>query len=259
MRGKSQNPALRFASDSSDNLSFRSVWQGISDLLFPPSCPACGEMLLADSCILCPRCLQEISLVRSPLCTVCGREMRDSVSGDHHCGRCLRQTPPYSSARGVAHYREPLSSLLHRLKYQGETSVLPALREVIELQVPCVLPEGERVVPVPLHAARLRQRGFNQALILAKLFFPGQKNSLLVDTLIRTRHTISQTGLDGKARRKNLHKAFAVRFPERIRGRRIVLVDDVFTTGTTVAECSRTLLGAGAADVRVVTLARVRE
>lgn len=232
---------------------------GVSDLLFPPFCPVCGRRLLPAGRGPCPLCLQDISLVGSPLCTVCGREMADSTVGDHHCGRCLRRSPLYSSARSVAHYQDPVSSLLHRLKYQGDTSVLPALREIIRLRGPWMLRERERVIPVPLHLTRLRRRGFNQALILANLFFAERKDSILIDTLIRKRHTTSQTGLDGKERRRNLHQAFAVRFPERVRGRMIVLVDDVFTTGTTVSECSRTLLGAGAEDVRVVTLARVRE
>lgn len=258
-REKGQGSSLCLAPNPTGIFSLRKWLKGGSDLLFPPSCPVCGVRLFSDSQTLCPRCLGNVLLIRSPLCTVCGREMSDSTDGDHHCDRCLRSPPPYSSARGVAHYQEPVSTLLHRLKYKGETSVLPALREVIGLQAPCTLREGEKIIPVPLHLARLRRRGFNQALILANLFFSERKDSILIDTLIRSRHTISQTGLDGKARRKNLHQAFAVRFPERVRGRMIVLVDDVFTTGTTVAECSRTLLGAGADDVRVVTLARVRE
>lgn len=169
------------------------------------------------------------------------------------------QVSPLLFGQGLVHYQEPVSTLLHRWKYRGETSVLPALQEVIGLQPLSSLQEGERVIPVPLHGSRLRQRGFNQALLLAKLFFPKHKERILIDTLIRIRHTIPQTGLDGVARRKNLHQAFTVRLPERVRKRKIVLVDDVFTTGTTVSECSRTLLRAGAADVRVVTLARVRD
>lgn len=237
----------------------RSWLKGTVDLLFPPLCSFCGRSLLADGHAFCAHCLQEVLLIRSPLCRICGREMRDSAGGDHHCGRCLDKSPPYSSARGVVHYQEPVSTLLHRLKYQGETSVLPALQEVIGLQPLPSLQEGERIIPVPLHGSRLRQRGFNQALLLAKLFFPDHKESILIDTLVRIRHTTPQTGLDGVARRKNLHQAFTVRHSERVWKRKIVLVDDVLTTGTTVSECSRTLLRAGAADVRVVTLARVRD
>ncbi len=242
------------------DLFFLQKWlKGIVDLLFPSLCPVCGTGLLPDGQTLCSLCLQDVSLIRSPCCTACGREMIDSAAADHLCGRCLRKSPPYSSARAVAHYQEPVSGLLHRLKYQGEISVLPALREIVGLLSPFPLQDSDRIVPVPLHLSRLRQRGFNQALLLANLLFPNRKDLILVDSLIRVRHTIPQTGLDGGDRRKNLHQAFTVRFPERVRRKNIVLVDDVFTTGTTVSECSKMLLRAGAAEVRVVTLARVRE
>lgn len=243
----------------SDRSFFQKWLKGFVDLLFPSVCPVCGTGLLPDGHTLCSFCLQDVSLIRSPLCTACGREMIDSTGADHLCGRCLRKSPPYSSARGVAHYQEPVSGLLHRLKYQGETSVLPALLEIVGQLPSFPLQEGDRIVPVPLHVSRLRHRGFNQALLIAYLLFPNRKDLILVDTLIRGRHTIPQTGLDGGARRKNLHKAFTVRFPERVRRKKIVLVDDVFTTGTTVSECSKMLLRAGASEVRVVTLARVRE
>ncbi|MBU0962154.1 MAG: ComF family protein [Proteobacteria bacterium] len=259
MKKKDQMSASPRSSNLSGLLVLRKWMKGATDLLFPRSCPVCGTSILADGHTLCPECVQDISLIRSPLCTTCGREMTDSAAGDHCCDRCLRKPPPYSSARAVVHYREPVSALLHRLKYQGETAVIPVLQEIIGMQPLCTLQEGEMVIPVPLHISRLRQRGFNQALILAKLFFSNRKERILIDTLIRVRHTVAQTGLDGLARRKNLHQAFAVCFPERVRKRKIVLVDDVFTTGTTVSECSRMLLRAGATEVRVVTLARVRE
>ncbi len=139
--------------------------------------------------------------------------------------------------------------------------MLPALAQVV---APFLLdslsdfqPETDRVVPVPLFPARLKKRGLNQSLLLARIFFPAAGATLLVDALIRTRNTPPQTTLDGGARRKNLRAAFAVSRPEAVCGHRIFLVDDVLTTGTTVSECTKALLGAGAAEVRVVTVARV--
>lgn len=181
----------------SDRSFFQKWLKGFVDLLFPSVCPVCGTGLLPDGHTLCSFCLQDVSLIRSPLCTACGREMIDSTGADHLCGRCLRKSPPYSSARGVAHYQEPVSGLLHRLKYQGETSVLPALLEIVGQLPSFPLQEGDRIVPVPLHVSRLRHRGFNQALLIAYLLFPNRKDLILVDTLIRGRHTIPQTGLDG--------------------------------------------------------------
>lgn len=257
-RRNKQIPAVSRAATGA--VPFLEKWlQGSTDLLFPPSCAVCGISPLPAGHAICHCCLQDVSFIQSPLCPSCGREMGDSAGSDHLCGPCLRKAPLYSSAQGLVHYQEPVSRLLHRLKYQGDTSVLSALREIIGGRDLLTLREQDRIIPVPLHVSRLRQRGFNQSLLLAKLFFPNQRDLIQIDTLVRIRHTIPQTGLDGVARRKNLHQAFLVCFPERVRGRKIVLVDDVYTTGTTVAECSRMLLRAGAEEVRVVTMARVQE
>jgi ComF family protein len=243
-----------------EQVSVLQEWlKGAKDLIFPRSCLACSAYPLAAARGICNECLQDVSLIKTPLCRVCGREMPDSTAGDHSCGSCLRKKPPYSSARGIAHYQEPLASLLHSLKYQGDTTVVPALQEIIALSAPAKPDEDVRIVPVPLHIHRLRQRGFNQAQLLAQLFFPETKNLILTDTLQRIRHTDPQTGLDGIARRKNMSKAFCVQNGGQIRGRKVILVDDVYTTGTTVAECSRVLFAAGAREVHVLTLARVRE
>jgi len=113
------------------------------------------------------------------------------------------------------------------------------------------------IIPVPLHKKRLRQRGFNQALELARLFFPGEKRRIQPTILLRSRWTTPQTGLDGKHRRRNLAGAFQVRDARRVQGQRILLIDDVLTTGSTVNECARVLRQNGAGNVEVLTLARV--
>jgi len=143
------------------------------------------------------------------------------------------------------------------LKYAADTSTLPALAQVIGSFVHDFYSATDRIVPVPLFPARLKKRGLNQSLLLARIFFPEAGDALLVDALIRTRNTPPQTTLGGAARRKNLRGAFAVRNPAAVQGHRIFLVDDVFTTGTTVIECGKALLAAGAAEICVVTVARV--
>ena len=229
------------------------VW----DLLFPVSCTICSASISRPDSALCPVCLENVRLISSPFCTVCGLEMESSAPGDHLCGSCLRKRPPFYSARAVARYQEPVSTLLHKLKYQGDTSVLPALQEVVNLFSVISIDHADRIIPVPLHRCRLRIRGFNQAKLLAELFFQGCREQLLLDCLERRQYTEPQTTLDGDARRKNLRQAFMVRKAEQIRGRTVFLVDDVYTTGTTVAECSKVLLAAGAHAVKVVTVARV--
>lgn len=231
--------------------------QAMGELIFPPFCLACGGGVNGEEKAICASCRQEVAYISSPLCRSCGRVLNDSTGGDHLCGMCLQNRPAYTSARGIVHYQEPVTDLLHRFKYQGDTSVLPAFKAIIRNTKVFELQDEDRVVVVPLHLKRLRNRGFNQALLLAELFFPDRKKQILVDALQRIRHTVPQTGLDGITRRKNLRKAFAVSTPEKIAGRRIILVDDVYTTGTTVNECSKVLLRADAVEVHVVTLARV--
>lgn len=239
--------------------SFTSLIRAGSDLLFPPSCVVCSIPLFQSQIGLCERCRQKIPLICSPLCTVCGRELCDSAKGDHLCGLCLRKTPFFTSARGIAHYQAPVANLLHRLKYQTDFSVIPALREIVRMGAPVHLSKDDRIIPVPLHRHRLHSRGFNQALLLAELIFPDGKACLLRNVLLRIRSTTPQTGLSGMERRRNLKNAFTVCKASKVQNRKIFLVDDVYTTGTTVSECSRVLLAAGAKEIHVLTFARVNE
>jgi len=235
--------------------------RGCVELIFPRRCYFCGITLPHPGQVICADCLAGIHYLQSPLCSCCGRELPDSSGGDHLCGVCLRRPPVYTWARAVVCYEAPVSQLLHRLKYAADTRTLPVLAQVVTPLTETLRGhfqgESDRVIPVPLFSARLKNRGLNQSLLLARLFFPQAGNALLVDALIRTRNTPPQTTLDGLARRRNLRAAFAVRDPAAIQGRRIFLVDDVLTTGTTVIECGKALKAAGAAEIRVVTVARV--
>jgi len=231
------------------------------ELIYPSRCYCCRIGLTRKGQVICADCLSKAHYLQSPLCSCCGREFPDSSGTDHLCGFCLRQPPVYGRARSVVRYEDPVSHLLHRLKYAADTSTLPVLAQVIEPFVHGLAQEfqsaHDRIIPVPLFPARLKKRGLNQSLLLARIFFPKAGDTLLVDAMTRTRDTPPQTTLNGDARRKNLKGAFAVRDPDTVQGRRIFLVDDVYTTGTTVTECGRALFAAGAVDVYVVTVARV--
>ncbi len=242
-------------------LPWKKWGRGCVELVFPVHCVVCRIALGQEVGHFCPECLSKVPFVQSPLCSCCGRELPGSAVGDHLCGSCLRKPPVFAQARAVVRYEEPVSHLLHRLKYGADTATLPLLAQIAapfaarisdEFQ-----PDRDRVVPVPLFPKRLKKRGLNQSLLLSRIFFPTVGDALLVDALIRIRDTVPQTTLDGAARRRNLRSAFVVQYPDQIRGRRIFLVDDVFTTGTTVTECGKALLAAGAVQIRVVTVARV--
>jgi ComF family protein len=128
-----------------------------------------------------------------------------------------------------------------------------------ERQPRLALSPPDLIVPVPLHPERLRQRGFNQAQLLAGIFFPERRQKLHLSLIQRLRATPPQTGLTGEMRRRNMKGAFGVTAPEQVAGRTVLLIDDVLTTGATVEECARVLQRAGAGDVQVLTLARVED
>lgn len=228
------------------------------DLLFPPRCILCGvSTVLAVPDCLCRQCWQRIDYLKPPWCTTCGTAVTGNPVHTHYCGACLRHPPPYRQARSCIRYDQPARLLLHRLKYHGDTTVLPAIRHIIAHSGSHDMATADLIVPVPLFVKRLKARGLNQAEILAHLFFPDRAESIRTDILTRVRDTMSQTALSGSARRNNLRSAFQVQKRACVKGGRICLVDDVFTTGTTAAECAKILMNCGAKEVWVLTLARV--
>ncbi len=239
----------------------QNIYQGFLDLLFPPRCLSCDVRLpYRSNPLFCGDCYTIIDFVREPLCSCCGRHFPKAAGGNHFCSLCLRRKRHYSSARAVVHYNDPMVHPIHSLKYNGKTAGLSSF-SVLKKSLHHLkdMEKQDVIIPVPLHKKRLRERGFNQALLLARAFFPNLKNKIKPMLLERHRYTDPQTGMDGAARRKNLKNAFRVKYPDTIKVKNILLIDDVFTTGTTVNECSKTLKRAGAKDIQVLTLARVKE
>lgn len=233
-------------------------WQGLLDLVIPPHCSICGCLLAPGGKKgICPACLMRVTYLGESQCFVCGRELHGPPGSVHRCSSCLGQPPSYIRAKSIIRYAPPVTDLLFRLKYHADTTVVPALRELITGYDFSPFMAGDLVLPVPLFRRRLQDRGLNQSLILARIFFPELSTRIAPDLLSRIRWTAPQTGLTGAARRQNLRGAFQVKDARLVSGKSLILVDDVFTTGTTVAECSRVLRQAGCREVAVVTLARV--
>lgn len=232
----------------------------ISDALFPPSCIACSDVLASvQEKGFCRECTQSILFITQSRCPVCGIIFPDSPASDHVCGECLEVRPHYSFARAALVYEGIIHDAIHRFKYGRN---LTCGRVLADLLADFDFPDMDwsvfdLILPVPLHIRRLRERGFNQSLILARAL--GKKHGVDVDfsLLKRRKLTLTQTGLDKKEREKNIKGAFVVSHPERLRGKNIILVDDVYTTGATINECAKTLKKAGSAQVAVITLARV--
>jgi ComF family protein len=234
----------------------RDVVGGLWQLLFPPACTVCRIRVAPDSVsTMCPSCREGLVFLKPPFCALCGMELAGGADRSHRCGDCLRRPPPFILARSLVRYEQSVALLLRRLKYHGDTSVLPTIVEILAEFRLDEFTDCQVIVPVPLHLERHRQRGLNQAALLAQAFFPGKEASIRRDLLVRTRNTPAQTTLTGHQRRRNLDGAFAVRSGMSVTGM-VCLVDDVFTTGTTVSACAKALLRHGAEEVRVLTLAR---
>ena len=231
----------------------------LADLVFPPKCIQCGVLLqTAGDLALCPACLSRITFIRSPLCSCCGAPFDSRIGDDHLCGSCIASEPPFVAARSAGVYDEVLLEVVHRFKYNRHW---PSGKVLERLMIRHIWQDVDPnrydlVLPVPLHPRKLRQRGFNQSVILGRALAGHHRVPLRVDLLRRTGYTLPQVGLDAKDRHKNVKGAFDVRRREEIEGRRILLVDDVYTTGSTVGECARVLREAGASEVVVLTLAR---
>jgi ComF family protein len=228
------------------------------DLIFPPRCLLCAKFLkIGDVGGLCPGCQKDIYYLQPPFCVCCGEKVAGDQNRRYLCGACLSHPPPFLKARAVIDYDQPISGLLHRLKYSGDTTVLPGFEHIIKNAHNLMIPPSDLIVPVPLSPKRLKGRGLNQSILLARLFYPERLCDIRADILKRMRDTPAQASLSGSARRKNLRGAFAVGDKGAIRGKSLCIVDDVYTTGATVSECSKTLLAHGAHEVQVLTLARV--
>lgn len=209
---------------------------------------------------MCPECLDSIEPLAGDRCLICGERLFTGFA-QTLCGECMKERPSFEKASAYGSYTDGLRELIHLLKYDHVLPAAKVLGRMLGEAVSDLAPEfGDRaplVVPVPLHANKLKQRGFNQSELVAKAMAKGfeRKLELAPELLVRKRETDSQTGLTRQQRIANLRGAF--RATSEIAERDILLVDDVFTTGTTVSECARVLRRAGAQRVWVATIARV--
>ena len=234
-------------------------WHALIDFFFPPKCLFCGSSLgeLPDD-HPCPLCTERIKVFPHPRCPCCGLGFGDTPGEDHLCSQCLTEERYFTRARAIGPYEGLMADAIHRFKYQGASRLAKPLGTFLAEYKDPEFPfsDFDRILSVPLHPRRLRQRGFNQSLLLARCVSRTHSIPLDFTTLRRTRHTEPQTQLSGSERQKNIRGAFEVRRPEAISEKHILLIDDVFTTGSTVQECAKVLLKAGAKRVDVLTLAR---
>jgi ComF family protein len=239
--------------------------KSLIDLIYPPRCPIC-RVFLRDRVVLlsgqdlpfCHDCFKGFTEITSPICALCGRPFSDGIEQDRICVDCLRKRPSYDIARAPYLYDGALMEAIHELKYAQRSYLADSLGLLLALYAQTWIGglKGCLVMPVPLHPRRLRARGFNQSLLLSRCVAATTGAQLDFLSLRRTRYTKPQTELSSEERRRNVRKAFEVVKPEAIKGRTILLVDDVSTTGSTLNECAKALKRAGAQAVLCLVLAR---
>ncbi len=223
---------------------------GALDLIYPPQCAICGRL---DSNCFCEECYQSILRLEPPLCRVCGVPCED-----YRCRHCLDHQPGFDYARSAGVFDGALREAIHAMKYRGcRTLAAPVARLMIEQFGVVGLPESmDVVIPIPIDAQRMTQRGFNQAADIAMALCAGKGFRFDDTVLVKPKRTAHQVEISFEERRTNLSGAFSVTKPSAIVGKRVLLVDDVFTTGSTLSEAAQTLKRAGATIVVCYTSAR---
>ncbi len=230
----------------------------VLDAVLPPQCLSCRAPVDSHGQV-CSICWSEIDFISDPRCAACGRPFEYDVGPRALCGACIAEQPVYGRARSVMRYGERSRGLVIGFKHGDRTERAKTFGDWLVRVGEEILPAADALVPVPLHRMRLLSRRFNQAAMLALV--TGRRSGVPVQLrlLVRNRATPSQGGLNAGERRANVRGAFAVRPGQerQVRDRRLVLVDDVMTTGATVSACAQVLLKAGAAAVDVLTLVQV--
>ncbi len=230
----------------------RSPLSIILDLLFPPRCMGCGRR----GGWLCPACDGELRPVSPPLCARCGRQW-DGRSGDGRCPACRGTRSGLDGLRAAYYFEGPIRRGIHGLKYRGQRSLAEPLTGLLLPAFDALPWAPDVVVPVPLYPSRQRQRGYNQSKLLAGTLARERRLEMVEGAVLRRRDTPPQIGLDAAARRANVAGAFAGK-PGALAGWRVLLLDDVCTTGSTLEACADAAREAGAVVVWGLVLARPR-
>jgi ComF family protein len=224
----------------------------VLNMLFPETCPVCSDTSSDHATApICTGCWDSIQPYEGPKCDKCGIPLNSDLSIT--CGECIKNEPAYKSVRTFGLYKGPLRKAINLLKYHNIKRLSKPLSEMIlRMEIPRV----DAVIPIPLYKDRLRQREFNQSALLAKYTAKKTGTSLLVGCLVKIKETLPQVGLSSGERHRNIRNAFGIENKELIKGKDILLMDDVITTGATVRECSRVLKKGGAGNIYVMALAQ---
>ena len=231
------------------------------DLILPPRCLICGKVIGADNA-LCAECFNNITFITKPYCQHCGKPLSfTNLNKDLYCPECLKKKDSvFYLCRSAIQYDEYSKKLILDFKFADHLENRYLLTQWLCLAgKDIVKTKPDMILPVPLHYSRLFRRKYNQSAVLARELSKKTQISVRYDVLKKYRYTKPQVICSGKQRRKNIKDAFAVIKPEAIKGKSIILIDDVYTTGSTLKECAKMLKKAGAKNVSALTVARVTD
>lgn len=238
--------------------------EAVLAVLFPPHCGLCGGFApRIEHHSICSGCWKTVVPLKPPLCGQCGLPLDSAAAFEGVaaplCGPCTIEAPPFRLARAYTPYQGVVRELVHLLKFSRRQDLaIPMGKWLAEAYAHSAELAGcDAILPVPLHPRRKRSRGFNQAELLARTLSRSIGLQVWPHILVRSKDTLPQSGLTDAQREQNIRGAFSVHRSSKIAGRKLLLVDDVYTTGATLAACCRALLDAGAGQVCVLTVARV--
>lgn len=243
-------------------MQVKTLGEGLISLLLTADCGVCQHPLEPSNItFVCIDCWSKIKWLKAPYCSKCGRPLSSTLESipTFLCPECRRQNIYFNRAFIPTLYEGVMKKAIHLLKYNKKTGIMRSLQKIIRSYFNCLnssFPSLDLVVPIPLHRKKLRERGFNQAELIAKVVAKHLQVRLTKGNLKRTKATTTQTSLDRKERRRNLREAFTVRNRDEFQAKNVLLVDDVYTTGTTIKEAAKVLKEAGVKEVYVFALAR---
>ena len=233
------------------------VFKTLVDLILPHRCIKCTQVLHGTFGI-CSTCWGKIKFISAPMCITCGMPFEFSFNQETNCGACIKEANFFDKARSLFVYNDESSILIHKLKYMDKTHIAAYFAQWLKNAFQKEIDECDIIIPVPLHRKRLNQRFFNQAALIANSLGKKCDKAVTISYLERRKHIPPQTGLSKTARESNVTGAFKIRSNVKplLKHKKILLIDDVYTTGATVNECSKVLKRNGVAVVTVLTVAR---
>ena len=235
-------------------MKFSFLLTKLLDILLPPVCGACN-CPVSKPATLCAECFSKIHFITEPRCQICGRPFEFDIKGECICAKCLMKRPLFLKARAAVQYDEISKNIILPFKHANRLDLLPLIVKLMRPAADTLMPETDVIIPVPLHWFRFLKRKYNQSNELAYRLAKIYHKTYLPSTLKRKRATPSQGHLTPAERKRNVTNAFKITKPNQVKGKRILLIDDVLTTGATANECTKILLNAGATQVCLLTFA----